>query len=195
MSYLTPRADATKASPAGAHHVVIVGAGFAGLSLAQSLGGTPLRVTVIDRRNYHLFQPLLYQIATAALSPGEIAQPIRRILGRYPNITVLLGEVEHIDPERKEVYANGEALAYDTLVLATGATYGYFGHPEWARFAPGLKTLEDARRIRSQILLAFEKAERERDPTERERLMTFVIIGGGPTGVEMAGAIAGAPLH
>jgi NADH:ubiquinone reductase (H+-translocating) len=192
MSYLTPRADATKASPAGAHHVVIVGAGFAGLSLAQSLGGTPLRVTVIDRRNYHLFQPLLYQIATAALSPGEIAQPIRRILGRYPNITVLLGEVEHIDPERKEVYANGEALAYDTLVLATGATYG---HPEWARFAPGLKTLEDARRIRSQILLAFEKAERERDPTERERLMTFVIIGGGPTGVEMAGAIAGAPLH
>jgi len=161
---------------------VIVGAGFAGLSLARTLGGTPLRVTVIDRRNYHLFQPLLYQIATAALSPGEIAQPIRRILGRYPNITVLMGEVDHINPERKEVYVDGETLAYDTLVLATGATHGYFGHPEWARFAPGLKTREDARRIRAQILMAFEKAEMEHDPAERERLMTFAIIGGGPTG-------------
>ncbi len=177
--------DATQA-----HHVVIVGAGFAGLSLARSLGGTPLRVTVIDRRNYHLFQPLLYQVATAALSPGEIAQPIRHILGRYPNITVLMGEVDHIDTKRKTLSVDGEALSYDTLVLATGATHGYFGHPEWARYAPGLKTLEDARRIRAQILMAFEKAERESDPAEQERLMTFAIIGGGPTGVEMAGAIA-----
>jgi NADH:ubiquinone reductase (H+-translocating) len=187
-----PAGSATwmEAGSAMSHHVVIVGAGFAGLSLAQALGSTPLRVTVIDRRNYHLFQPLLYQVATAVLSPGEIAQPIRRILGRHKNITVLLGEVDHINPERKEVYVNGEALTYDTLVLATGATHGYFGHPEWAQFAPGLKTLEDARRIRAQILMAFEKAEMERDPAERERLMTFAIIGGGPTGVEMAGAIA-----
>jgi NADH dehydrogenase len=184
-------AQAGRTGSAMAHHVVIVGAGFAGLALAQALGSTPLRVTVIDRRNYHLFQPLLYQVATAVLSPGEIAQPIRRILGRHKNITVLLGDVDHINPERKEVYVNGEALIYDTLVLATGATHGYFGHPEWARFAPGLKTLEDARRIRAQILMAFEKAEMERDPAERERLMTFAIIGGGPTGVEMAGAIAG----
>jgi len=181
----------TEAGPPLAHHVVIVGAGFAGLSLAQALGSTPLRVTVIDRRNYHLFQPLLYQVATAVLSPGEIAQPIRRILGRHENITVLLGEVDHINPERKEIYVNNEVLAYDTLVLATGATHGYFGHPEWARFAPGLKTLEDARRIRARILMAFERAEMKRDPAERERLMTFAIIGGGPTGVEMAGAVAG----
>ena len=180
-----------EAGAAMIHHVVIVGAGFAGLSLAQALGGTPLRVTVVDRRNYHLFQPLLYQVATADLAPSEIAQPVRRILGRHQNITVLLGEVDRLDPKRKEIGVNGEALAYDTLVLATGATHGYFGHPEWARFAPGLKTLDDARRIRGQILLAFEKAEMERDPLERERLMTFAIIGGGPTGVEMAGAIAG----
>lgn len=173
------------------HHIVIVGAGFAGLSLARELGGTPLRVTVIDRRNYHLFQPLLYQVATAVLSPGEIAQPIRRILGRFRNITVVLGEVDQINPETREVHVNGEALSYDTLVLATGAMHGYFGHPEWARFAPGLKTLDDARRIRAQILMAFEKAEMQRDATERARLMTFAIVGGGPTGVEMAGAIAG----
>ncbi len=183
-------ASTREASSSLAHHVVIVGAGFAGLALAQTLGSTPLRVTVIDRRNYHLFQPLLYQVATAVLSPGEIAQPIRRILGRHKNITVLLGEVDDINPERKEIYVNGEALTYDTLVLATGATHGYFGHSEWARFAPGLKTLEDARRIRAQILMAFERAEMERDPAERERLLTFAIIGGGPTGVEMAGAVA-----
>lgn len=173
------------------HHVVIVGAGFAGLSLAQALGGTPLRVTVIDRRNFHLFQPLLYQVATADLAPSEIAQPVRRILGRHKNITVLLGEVDRLDPTRKEIGIDGRALSYDTLVLATGATHGYFGHPEWAQFAPGLKTLDDARRIRGQILLAFEKAEMEHEPAERERLLTFAIIGGGPTGVEMAGAIAG----
>jgi NADH dehydrogenase len=191
MTIRALQADETEANPAADHRVVIVGAGFAGLSLARALGNTPLRVTVIDRRNHHLFQPLLYQVATAALSPGEIAQPIRRILGRYRNITVRMGVVDRIDPELKEVHVNGDVLDYDTLVLATGATHGYFGHPEWARFAPGLKTLEDARRIRAQILTSFEKAEMEQDPAERERLMTFAIIGGGPTGVEMAGAIAG----
>jgi NADH dehydrogenase len=183
--------SAREARSSLAHHIVIVGAGFAGLALAQALGSTPLRVTVIDRHNYHLFQPLLYQVATAVLSPGEIAQPIRRILGRHKNITVLMGGVDHINQERKELSVDGEALSYDTLVLATGATHGYFSHPEWARFAPGLKTLEDARRIRAEILTAFERAEREHDPAEQERLMTFAIIGGGPTGVEMAGAIAG----
>ncbi|HZH51487.1 MAG TPA: NAD(P)/FAD-dependent oxidoreductase [Microvirga sp.] len=177
------------------HHVVIVGAGFGGLSLAQSLGGTPLRVTVVDRRNFHLFQPLLYQVATAVLSPGEIAGPIRSILNRHGNIEILLGEVDGIDTARREISVGGDRLSYDTLVLATGATHGYFGHPEWARFAPGLKTLEDARRIRAQILLAYERAEIERDPAERERLMTFAIIGGGPTGVEMAGAIADLAHH
>jgi NADH dehydrogenase len=171
--------------------VVIVGAGFAGLSLAQSLGSTPFRVTVVDRRNYHLFQPLLYQVATAVLTPGEIAEPVRRIMKRHRNVRVVLGELEGVDPGRREIRVNGELLRYDTLVLATGATHSYFGHPEWERFAPGLKTLEDARRIRARVLLAFEQAEMENDPAERERLMTFAIIGGGPTGVEMAGAIAG----
>lgn len=170
--------------------MVIVGAGFAGLSLAQELGGSDFSVTVIDRRNYHLFQPLLYQVATAVLSPSEIAQPIRRILRRYKNIEVVLGEVEHIDPQGRTISVNGQIMSYDILVLATGATHSYFGHPEWARSAPGLKTLEDARRIRAEVLMAFEKAEMEKDPAKRDRLMTFAIVGGGPTGVEMAGAIA-----
>jgi NADH dehydrogenase len=188
-----PDAAGGRAAPAAApsHHVVIVGAGFGGLALAQSLGGTPFRVTVIDRRNYHLFQPLLYQVATAVLSPGEVAEPIRKILRRHGNITVLMGEVEAVDPVGKSIRVRGESLSYDTLVLATGATHSYFGHPEWERFAPGLKTLEDARRLRARILMAFERAEMERDPSERDRLMTFVVIGGGPTGVEMVGAIAG----
>ncbi|MFC4175444.1 NAD(P)/FAD-dependent oxidoreductase [Microvirga sp. GCM10011540] len=173
------------------HHVVVVGAGFAGLSLAQGLGGTPLRITLVDRRNYHLFQPLLYQVATAVLSQGETAEPIRRILRRHKNVSVLLGEVDGIDTGRQEISIDGERLAYDTLVLATGATHSYFGHPEWERFAPGLKTLDDARRIRAKVLMAFELAELEEDPAERERLLTFTVIGGGPTGVEMAGAIAG----
>lgn len=184
------RHDVPAAPAAGPHRVVIVGAGFGGLALAQTLGGTPLDVTVIDRRNYHLFQPLLYQVATAVLSPGEIAEPIRKILRRHGNVTVLMAEVEGIDPGRKEVRVRGEPLAYDTLVLATGAAHSYFGHPEWERFAPGLKTLEDATRLRTTILAAFERAEMEGDPAERERLMTFAVIGGGPTGVEMAGAIA-----
>jgi NADH dehydrogenase len=182
-----PRADAL------GHHVVIVGGGFGGLAAAQALAGAPgIRVTLIDRRNYHLFQPLLYQVATAVLAPGEVAEPIRRILSGCRNITVLLGEADAIDPVRREIHlTQGTTLAYDTLVVATGATHSYFGHPEWERFAPGLKTLEDARRIRARVLLAFEQAELGTSAAERERLLTFVVIGGGPTGVEMAGAIAG----
>jgi NADH dehydrogenase len=173
------------------HHVVIVGAGFGGLATARVLGNSPVRVTLVDRRNYHLFQPLLYQVATAVLSPSDIAEPIRRILSRYKNITVLMGELTGIDTERREIQFAGRVLRYDTLVLATGATHSYFGHSEWERFAPGLKTLEDARRIRANILLALERAELEADPEVRRRLMTFAVIGGGPTGVEMAGSIAG----
>jgi NADH dehydrogenase len=173
------------------HHIVIVGAGFGGLAAARVLGNGPVRVTLVDRRNYHLFQPLLYQVATSVLSPSDIAEPIRRILSRYKNITVLMGEVTGIDTERREIQFAGRVLRYDTLVLATGATHSYFGHSEWERFAPGLKTLEDARRIRTDILLALERAELETDPEVRRRLMTFAVIGGGPTGVEMAGSIAG----
>jgi NADH dehydrogenase len=181
------------ARPAVDHHVVVVGGGFGGLEVARQLGGAGgIRVTLIDRRNYHLFQPLLYQVATAVLSPGEIAEPIRRIVGRHPNITVLLDEVVGINPAARSVATrSGRSLVYDTLVVATGATHSYFGHPEWAEFAPGLKTLGDARRIRARVLMAFEVAERSTDPAEQERQLTFAVIGGGPTGVEMAGAIAG----
>jgi NADH dehydrogenase len=179
------------------HHVLVVGGGFGGLAVAQGLGGIAgIRVTLIDRRNYHLFQPLLYQVATSVLSPSEIAEPIRGILRKHANVTVLLGEVDGVEPERKLVHlADGGELAYDTLVLATGATHSYFGHSEWARFAPGLKTLDDARRIRSSVLLAFEQAERSSDIDERRRYLTFAVIGGGPTGVEVAGAIAGLAKH
>ena len=170
--------------------VVIVGAGFGGLSAAKALAGKPFDVTVIDRHNYHLFQPLLYQVATASLSPAEIASPIRAILQRAQNVNVMLGKVSGIDVERREVLAEGRRIPYDTLVLATGAQHAYFGHGDWAAFAPGLKTIDDATYIRRRILLAFEKAETETDPAERARLLNFIIVGGGPTGVEMAGAIA-----
>jgi len=170
--------------------IVIVGAGFGGLSAAKALAGKPFDVTVIDRHNYHLFQPLLYQVATASLSPAEIASPIRGILQRAQNVNVMLGKVSGIDLERHEVLAEGRRVPYDTLVLATGAQHAYFGHGDWAAFAPGLKTIDDATYIRRRILLAFEKAETETDPAERARLLNFVIVGGGPTGVEMAGAIA-----
>ncbi|WP_346767196.1 NAD(P)/FAD-dependent oxidoreductase [Enterovirga aerilata] len=175
------------------HHVVIVGGGFDGLATAQGLGNAPgIRVTLVDRRNHHLFQPLLYQVATAVLSPGEVAQPIRSILRKHRRTTVLLGEVRAVDPAGRTVtLTGGGELAYDTLVIATGATHSYFGHPEWAKFAPGLKTLDDARRIRRSVLQAFEDAERALSEEERRRCLTFAIIGGGPTGVEMAGAIAG----
>jgi NADH dehydrogenase len=170
--------------------VVVVGAGFAGLSLAKDLERTEFEVTLIDRHNYHLFQPLLYQVATAGLSPAEIASPIRNILRDQKNATVILADVSGVDLTRKEIIADGRRIAFDMLVLATGAEHAYFGHDEWAPFAPGLKTIDDATYLRRRILLAFEHAETEPDPAERQRLLNFVVVGGGPTGVEMAGAIA-----
>ena len=170
--------------------VVIVGAGFGGLSAAKALGNSAFDVTVIDHHNYHLFQPLLYQVATAGLSPADIASPIRGILAPYKNINVMLGKVSGIDAQQREVIAEGRRIPFDLLILATGAEHAYFGHGEWAAFAPGLKTIDDATYIRRRILLAFEKAETEPDADERARLLNFVIVGGGPTGVEMAGAIA-----
>ncbi len=170
--------------------VVIVGGGFGGLSAAKALAKQPFDVTLIDRNNHHLFQPLLYQVATAGLSPADIASPIRGIIGSQLNTTVMLAEVSGVDTARKEVIADGRRIAYDYLVLATGARHAYFGHDDWAAFAPGLKTIDDATFLRRRILLAFERAENETDVEERRRLMTFVVIGGGPTGVEMAGAIA-----
>jgi NADH:ubiquinone reductase (H+-translocating) len=176
--------------PSGPPHVVIVGAGFGGLSVAKALARVPLRLTVIDERNYHLFQPLLYQVATAALSPADIAGPIRSILARQQNARVLLGQVIGVDPSRRVVQLSDRTVGYDYLVLATGARHAYFGHDEWAPVAPGLKNLDDATALRRKILLAFEHAEDETDAAERSRLMTFVVIGGGATGVELAGAIA-----
>ena len=170
--------------------VVIVGAGFGGLSAAKGLAGAACEITLIDRHNYHLFQPLLYQVATAGLSPADIAAPIRGIVGAQRNITVALAAVSGVDTVRSEVIAEGRRISYDFLVLATGAQHAYFGHDDWAFYAPGLKTIDDATYLRRRILLAFERAEAEPDPIERRRLLTFAIIGGGPTGVEMAGAIA-----
>ncbi len=170
--------------------VVIVGAGFGGLTAAKALAGSPFDVTVIDQHNYHLFQPLLYQVATAGLSPADIASPIRGILAPARNVNVVLGKVSGVDTARCEVIAEGRRVPYDHLILATGAQHAYFGHDDWAASAPGLKTIDDATYIRRRILLAFEKAETETDPTERARLLNFVVVGGGPTGVEMAGAIA-----
>ena len=174
-----------------AHRVVIVGGGFGGLYAARGLGRDPrLNVTLVDRRNYHLFQPLLYQVATGALAPGEIAQPLRSILRRNTNTTVLLGEAVAIDPERREVVlSDGGPIPYDTLIVATGARFSYFGHDDWAANAPGLKSIDDATEIRRRILIAFEAAEREHDPGRRAEWMTFVVVGGGPTGVELAGAL------
>src|SRR5437764_3806190 len=170
--------------------VVIVGAGFGGLAAAKALAGAPFDVTVVDQHNYHLFQPLLYQVATAGLSPADIASPIRAILANAPNINVMLGKMSGVDPKRREIFAEGRHIPFDYLILATGTRHAYFGHDEWAPFAPGLKTIDDATYIRRRILLAFEKAETEPDPEERRRLLNFVVVGGGPTGVEMAGAIA-----
>jgi NADH:ubiquinone reductase (H+-translocating) len=176
--------------------VVVIGGGFAGLYAARSLARHPLNVILIDRVNYHLFQPLLYQVATAALSPGDIAEPLRAILRRYRNVHVLLGDVKQIDTEQRcVVLADGTQLAYDYVVVATGARHSYFGHPEWEVMAPGLKSLADALEMRRRILLAFELAEREADPARRKALLTFVIVGGGPTGVELAGAIAEIARH
>lgn len=170
--------------------VVIIGAGFGGLAAAKTLAHAPVHVTLIDRRNHHLFQPLLYQVATAGLSPNQIATPIRAILRKQKNASVELGKVEDIDTAKREVVLGDRRVPYDYLIVATGARHAYFGHDDWERFAPGLKTLEDATEQRKRILLAFERAELEDDPAERARLTTFVVIGGGPTGVETAGAIA-----
>lgn len=170
--------------------VVVVGAGFGGLSVAAELARVDVELTIIDRRNYHLFQPLLYQVATAGLSPADIAWPIRRLVRRQRNCRVLLGEVDGVDTARRDVLCGGRREPYDFLVLATGAQHAYFGHDEWAEFAPGLKRIEDATAIRRRILLAFERAETATDDARRERLLTFVIVGAGPTGVELAGAIA-----
>jgi NADH:ubiquinone reductase (H+-translocating) len=178
-------------TPIAPPHIVIVGAGFAGLEAARQLAGTPVEITLIDRHNYHLFQPLLYQVATAALSPADIAVPIRHILRDQKNATMLLDEVTGIDAAGGRVrLRDGGALAFDQLVLATGSVYSYFGHEDWPRVAPGLKSLDDATHIRRRLLLAFEHAENCADEAERQRLLTFVIIGAGPTGVEMAGALA-----
>jgi NADH dehydrogenase len=171
-------------------HIVIVGAGFGGLAAAHGLAGADADVTVIDRRNYHLFQPLLYQVATAGLSPAQIASPIRSILRRASNVKVVLGKVTGIDSQRRSVLLEDRAIAYDHLVLATGARHSYFGRDDWEGAAPGLKKIDDATGIRRRILTAFEQAEAATGVDERRRLLTFVVIGGGPTGVEMAGAIA-----
>ncbi len=170
--------------------VVIVGAGFGGLDAARALRDAPVDVTVIDRHNYHCFQPLLYQVATATLSPADIAWPIRTLFRRQPNVTVLMAEVMGVDPQRRLVFTDSGVFPFDFLILATGATHSYFGHDDWATVAPGLKTIEDATTIRRDTLLAFEKAELARTDKERKALLTFAIVGGGPTGVEMAGAIA-----
>src|SRR6185312_16691293 len=177
-------------------HIVIVVAGFAGLACAKALGNAPARVTVIDRANYHLFVPLLYQVATAALSPADIARPIRRILGRHKNIDVVLGEVTAIDTGARMLTTSAGAIGpYDRLVFAPGSRYSYFGHSDWAAYAKGPRSLEDARFIRTRLLTAFEHADSSTDQAEREKLMTIVVAGGGPTGVEMAGAVAELARH
>jgi NADH dehydrogenase len=176
--------------------VVIIGGGFGGLHAAKALRRAPVDVTLVDRTNYHLFQPLLYQVATGALSPANIAAPLRAVVDCQKNTTVLQAKVTGFDLDTRQVLLDeGDALPFDTLIVAAGATHSYFGRDEWAKLAPGLKTIEDATRIRADILLAFERAERTNDPVERQRLMTFVIVGGGPTGVELAGALSELSRH
>jgi len=171
------------------HKVVILGGGFGGLSAAQALKNAPVQVTLVDRCNYHLFQPLLYQVATGSLSPANVAGPLRQVLRKQKNTQVLLGEAVHIDAANRRVILSDGAIDYDTLIVATGATHQYFGHNEWEQFAPGLKNLNDATAMRGRILLAFEAAERERDPEKLRAWLTFVIVGAGPTGAELAGAL------
>ncbi|MCW8805818.1 MAG: NAD(P)/FAD-dependent oxidoreductase [Ignavibacteriaceae bacterium] len=170
--------------------VIIIGGGFGGLSAAKDLARQDFQITIIDRTNHHLFQPLLYQVATAALSPADIAIPIRSIFSENKNVEVLLGDVSSIDKERRRVFFNGSELEFDYLIIATGSRHSYFGKDEWEKYAPGLKTLNDALKIREIILLSLEAAEKEKDPIKRQKYLNFVIIGGGPTGVELAGAIA-----
>jgi NADH:ubiquinone reductase (H+-translocating) len=175
---------------ADAHRVVILGGGFGGLAAAQALRRSPVEITLIDRHNYHLFQPLLYQVATGSLSPGNIAAPLRNILKRQKNTQVLLGEAVQIDAAHRRVVLSDGAAEYDTLIVATGSSHQYFGHDDWEQFAPGLKTIEDATDMRRRILLAFETAERETDPEKIRACLTFVIVGAGPSGVELAGALS-----
>lgn len=172
------------------HRVVIIGGGFGGLYAAKTLGGAPVEVTLIDKRNFHLFQPLLYQVATGGLSPGDISSPLRAVLSRYKNIKVLAAEATDIDPDTQKVMLSDGEVPYDTLIISTGVSHHYFGNDQWAESAPGLKTIEDALTMRRRILLAFEAAEREADPAERQAALTFVVVGAGPTGVELAGALA-----
>ena len=181
-----PTANGQRPTP----HIVILGGGFGGLYAAKALKRAEARVTIVDRRNFHLFQPLLYQVATAALNPSDIAYPIRSVVARQENTNVILGEATAIDVDRKIVKLTDSEVAYDYLIVATGATHSYFSHPEWARTAPGLKTIEDALEIRRRVLLAFEAAERETDRDAQLAWLTFVIVGGGPTGVELAGALS-----
>ena len=191
LRHSTAKEVATRKRGMAEHRVVVVGAGFAGLKLAHDLRRAPVRITIIDQRNHHLFQPLLYQVATTLLATSEIAWPIRRLFRDRPEVTTLLGQVRGVDRVgRRVLFRDGGSVPYDTLVLATGARHAYFGHDEWEPSAPGLKTLEDATTIRRRLLLAFEHAEREPDPERRRALMTFCIIGGGPTGVELTGIIA-----
>ena len=198
-SYSVSACEATMMTPdeiEGLPRVVIVGAGFGGLAAAQKLAKAPVNVTVIDRRNYHLFQPLLYQVATAVLSPADIAWPIRHILKRQKNARVIMDTVTGVDTSAKTVLLeDGENMSYDHLILATGARHSYFGKDEWEESAPGIKTVADATALRQKILMSFERAETEKNAKERERLLTFVIIGGGPTGVELAGAVAELARH
>lgn len=175
---------------ASPHRVVIIGGGFGGLYAAKALGRAPVEVTLIDKRNFHLFQPLLYQVATGGLSAGDISSPIRAVLSRYRNVKVLMDEVTEIDPQAKRITLRDSELPYDSLIVATGVSHHYFGNDEWEAIAPGLKTIEDALEMRRRIFLAFEAAEKETDPEKRRAWLTFVVVGGGPTGVELAGALA-----
>jgi NADH dehydrogenase len=170
--------------------VVILGAGFGGLQAAKSLANAPVKVTIIDRNNHHLFQPMLYQVATAGLSPADISSPVRHTLKKQQNTEVLMAEVTGIDMQEQRVLMHDQSIPYDYLIVATGATSNYFGHDNWQKLAPGLKTLNEAMKVRDMVLLAFEAAEREKDDEKRKALLTFVLVGGGPTGVELAGAIA-----
>ena len=182
--------------PRARPHVVIIGGGFGGLYAARKLRHAPVRVTLIDRANHHLFQPLLYQVATATLSPEDIAQPIRFLLRKQRNASVLLADAERVDLEGRTVHlSNGEAIDYDYLIVSAGARHSYFGHPEWAERAPGLKTLDDALEVRRRFLMAFEIAEQVQDPVERQAWLTFVIVGAGPTGVELAGILPDIARH
>ena len=191
---LQPRQSFTHTSsgqPNSLHHVVIIGGGFGGLYAAKALGQASVRVTLIDKRNFHLFQPLLYQVATGGLSAGDISSPLRAVLSRQKNVKVLMGEVTQIDANQQQVrLKNDEVVNYDSLIVATGVSHHYFGKDEWAAIAPGMKTIEDALEVRRRIFLAFEAAEKETDPEKRKALLTFVVVGAGPTGVELAGALA-----